>query len=102
MLHTVSSSHACKHWNRLEKLARYKHSSLLRKFVNRGQKSFTTYGRGVAFSQLITNIILSQNSSRMFKVLFVRLRHYFIENDRKAIVRRFANAIPLVDIHNTT
>jgi hypothetical protein len=37
-------------WN-LERLARSKHSSLLRKYVNRGQKSFLTLGPGLIFSR---------------------------------------------------
>ncbi len=35
------------HMTRLEKLAKYKHSSLLRKSVNYGQKSFITMDPGV-------------------------------------------------------
>ncbi len=39
----------CKHWTRLERLARNKHSSLLQKFVNYGQRSFITLGPEMHF-----------------------------------------------------
>ncbi len=45
LLHSrVSSILIHNHWTRLERLARDKHSSLLQKFVNYGQKKFYNIG----------------------------------------------------------
>ncbi len=49
----------CKQQTRLQKLAVDKHSSLLRKFVNDGHKSFVTFGPGACIIKLITAIIYS-------------------------------------------
>jgi len=40
----IGSGHTCKHWTWLERLARDKHSSLLRKYVNYGSKKFYSTG----------------------------------------------------------
>ncbi len=43
----VGSGLSNKHLTRLEKLARSKHSSLVRKFITYGRKKFTTLAPGV-------------------------------------------------------
>ncbi len=47
VLRLVGSSHNQEHDTRLGRLARDKHSSLLRTFVNYGSKNFITLGRDV-------------------------------------------------------
>jgi hypothetical protein len=47
---------ARKHWTRLEKLARDKHSSLLRKSVNYGRNKFYSTGPKMAFIVLASLI----------------------------------------------
>jgi hypothetical protein len=53
----VGSGITRKYYNRLERLARDKHSSLLHKFANYGQKSFITLGSGPKIIKLITAVI---------------------------------------------
>ncbi len=52
----LGSSLTFKHQTRLERLAMDKHSSLLRKSVNYGQKSFTTLGPGVDVIKLFSSV----------------------------------------------
>ncbi len=49
MLHRIGPGLARKHWNRLEMLARDKHSSLLRKSINYGFNEFDSTGPWQAF-----------------------------------------------------
>jgi hypothetical protein len=46
-----------KHSTRLERLARDKHTSLLRTFANYGRKSFVTLGPGQDVIKLFTSVI---------------------------------------------
>ncbi len=54
----------CKHQTRLERLARDKHSSLLRTFVNYGRKSFIILGPRNAMKSFVRNLqifVISQS-----------------------------------------
>jgi len=53
----VDDGLARKHWNRLEKLARAEHSSLLQKFVTYGRKKF--YNIGHRTTKLFTTVIFA-------------------------------------------
>ncbi len=53
----VASGLSCKHQTRLERLAMDKHSSLLRKSVNYGRKSFIVQPPGV-FYRTVKNIFI--------------------------------------------
>jgi hypothetical protein len=53
----VGSDLNCKHQTRLEKLARDEHSSLLRKSVIYGQKSFITLAPGHWYQNIFTKIV---------------------------------------------
>ncbi len=53
----VGSGLTCKHVTRLERLARDKHSRLLRKYVNYVRKKFYSTGPGAAIIKLFTAVI---------------------------------------------